>query len=383
MKKIFAFWIKWLARLTPRSTPIAAPSTPLAQTIDQAASAPRIPAEPQPTVAPPPVFGRSGEPADFWNAGFRSVLRIKDDSKPPQTKPLPKATREEVLAELANLEDVPALKSLAENFSRLLGQPNITLEEIVEAISKDSILCLTILRMANSVDVALSARVESVELAVQMLGVVRVRRAAQAHELMRGSESERTPLDWRPLWVHSLATAIIAEKLAEVLRLGQPQQLYIAGLLHDVGKVALSSVFPGTYQNILLNAWAGDDTLESLEHQGFGVDHCEAGTIFAGKSRMNPLVLQSVAHHGAPENASSHRAEVAAVHIANHLAKAYGIGFSGTKFDPQHAPLKSLTAWTVLMAETGRRHDVESFCVLMDPFLCALASDLDVVLKNL
>src|SRR3569833_3682957 len=99
-----------------------------------------------------------------------------------------------------------------------MNRREVSVGEGVETIEKDSALCVRVLRMANSVLVSPERRIEDLETAVQMLGVARVRKAAQALFTVRDADRVAEGFDWRHLWIHALATAVIAEELERRLR---------------------------------------------------------------------------------------------------------------------------------------------------------------------
>jgi hypothetical protein len=126
--------------------------------------------------------------------------------------------------------------------------------------------------------------------------------------------------------------------------------------------------------------------LEELELQYFGVTHSEVGMFYANRCGAGPLAVQAIMHHAVPENAQLNGGGAAIVGIANHLAEAAGIGFRGssqTVLDDSGVQLAGLSAWTVLMAETGRKEDVLELHQAVQPFLKSLASDLEFVRRSL
>lgn len=277
----------------------------------------------------------------------------------------PAATAEEreqvrarTLAALADLRQIPALQSLAQGFLRALNQPDVAFDELVATIEKDSALCVRVLRMANSVLISPEQRIEDVESAVHMLGVDRVRQTAQALFTLRDAHRVAEGFDWRHLWMHALATASIASELERKLRGGEVAQLHLAALLHDVGKIVLSTVAPEEYRALLVTAWHESGRLEDLERERLGVDHREAGTLFARAAGLPEIVLQTIAHHDRPQEAEQFGAEAALVAIANYLSKAHGLGFSGARLDASDGDFETLPAWDVLASATGRRPDI-------------------------
>lgn len=300
------------------------------------------------------------------------------DALPPAAPPAPidPRVRERTLAALADLRQIPALQSLAQSFLRSLNQPEVSMEEVIGAIEKDAALCVRVLKMANSVLVSPERRIEDLETAVHMLGVVRVRKAAQALFTLRDAHRVAEGFDWRHLWMHALATASIAEELEQQLRSGDATQLYLAALLHDVGKIVLSTIAPEEYRAVLVTAWNENGRLEELERERLGVDHREAGVLFARHSGMPEVVVQAIAHHDRPEQAEQFRFEVALVALANHVSKAHGLGFSGARLDATDGEFGDLSAWSIVEEHAGGPANREAIEAEMASFVSVVRADL-------
>jgi putative nucleotidyltransferase with HDIG domain len=286
------------------------------------------------------------------------------------------AVRERTLAALNGLRQIPALQSLAQGFLRAMNQPEVSVPDVVASIEKDSALCVRVLRMANSVLVSPERRIEDLETAVQMLGVARVRKAAQALFTLRDANRVAEGFDWRHLWIHALGTAAIAEELEQQFRSRNESQVHLAALLHDVGKIVLSTIAPDAYRDVLIVAWNENGRLEDLERERLGVDHREAGVLFAEHNGLPQIAVQAIAHHASPEEATEFRFEVALVSIANFLCKAHGLGFSGARLTEQDGDFSELSAWALIEETCGFRPDPDTVESEMSGFITSLRTDL-------
>ena len=284
--------------------------------------------------------------------------------------------REVTLEALKALRQIPALQSLVQGVTRIMAQDGVSIDEIVEALQKDSALCVRVLSMANSAAVASESRVVDLQTAVHLIGVSRIRRLAQAVFTMRDAQRVAEGLDWRHLWIHALATADIAEELERRIRPSSNSQVHMAGLLHDVGKIVLSTVAADAYRDVLVASWNGEGRLEDLERRRFGVDHREAGVIFARGSRLSDIVIDAIAHHDDPTKAEGYGFEVALVSAADFISKARGLGFSGARLDASDGELEELPAWKVLAEQTGWAIDVAQLEDGMSAFFATLRSDM-------
>lgn len=343
LSKLDGYW----SRLRGRSK---APITPAALAV--------APDSGLPTVADPVATMSAGDPAAVAarqeaeaHALTEMIGRPVANLAGPALAPA--SARERTLGALANLQQIPALQSLAQGFVQAINQPNVSVAELVSAISKDAALCVRVLRMSNSMLVSPDQPIEDLDTAVQMLGVVRVRRLAQALFTLRDAKRVTEGFDWRHLWFHALGTAAIAEELDLQLRRSGHRQLYLAGLLHDVGKIVLATIAPEDYRTVLVAAWNEQGRLEDLERARLGVDHREAGMIFARANGLPEMVVEAIAHHDAPEQAEKFNYEVALVALADYQSKVHGLGFSGSRVGADDPDWSEMPAWSIVAEAYG------------------------------
>lgn len=368
--RISRWWCWLIARLT---APVAPPPPPVST-------------EPTPPLAeiiafPSPAAAVTAEEV---RASHEELIQTLLETVQQPRLPVPLATvaavyapqRARTLEALKNLEQIPSLQSLARSFSLATNRDDASVAEVVEAVEKDPALCVRVLRLANAVTISPVERIDDIMSAVQMLGILRVRKAATALFTLRDAHTVATGFDWRHLWIHGLATAAIAEELEKQLGLPPQPQLYLAALLHDVGKIVLSTIAPEAYRAILIDAWNGTERLTELEQTRLGVSHDEAGMIFAQHCKLHPDILAAIAHHDAPVEAAEPSLPAALVSIANFVCKSYGLGFSGSRLDEEDGEFDTLPAWRIVVEQRGRPVDFESLESALRQFIIQLKPEL-------
>lgn len=386
MSVLLTRWREWWARVFGRTGPaVCAPEPAPAERRVGPGACPETPVVAVAEIGPGRTAGAGTEPraaADDALAGHAAQSLLEtvqlgslDEARVVSREVDPKV-RQRTLAALDDLRQIPALQSLAQGFLQALSRPEVSVEEVVETIGRDSALCVRILRMANSVLVSPERRIEDLDTAVQMLGVMRVRKAAQALFTLRDANRVAEGFDWRHLWIHALATAAIAEELERELRAADDSQIHLAALLHDVGKIVLSTLAPDDYRDVLVMAWNDGGRLEDLERARLGVDHREAGVVFARHNGLPPIVVEAIAHHERPGDAEKYRLEVALISLANYLSKAHGLGFSGARLEASDGEFETHAAWQVVEQECGGRPNVEAMAAEMDAFVGNLRVEL-------
>ena len=370
-----AWWIRFVQRMgyRPPAPSVAEPPPAPPSTLE-------VEAEPCPAAAP--VAEAPSEERERRLLQERKALQeelarsFAQTVIAPAPDVVPVLTREQTLASLEGLQQIPSLQSLVQGFVKISGSNDASVGDVVASIQRDPALCIRLLAMANSVVVASEQRVKDLNTAVHLLGVLRVRRLQKAFFTLRDARQLADGLDWRHLWIHALATASLAEELDRELGTQCGPQLYLAGLLHDVGKIALSTVAADAYRCVLVDAWNEKGILEDLEKSHLGINHREAGWIFALQNKLPEEVVEAVAFHNEPAAAKSFPLEVALVSVANYLSKEFGLGFSGSRLGEADGEFDDLPAWETIAGTTGRKPDFESLELALRRFSGAMRAEL-------
>jgi putative nucleotidyltransferase with HDIG domain len=200
---------------------------------------------------------------------------------------------------LDSLRDLPSLPQVLVKISRVASDPKATAAGLSDVILRDQALTLKILRIANSARYALYAqRVTTVSRAVMVLGFQSVRAVALGlgsfHLL---SALERGGRVLEQFWRDAMATAVICQEMAGLFGMAAAEEAFVAGLLHDVGKLILAEHDPKAVAALYVSEMVGPALLAG-EKAAFGVDHTEvAGEL--GRRWELPEVLQKAMtqHH--------------------------------------------------------------------------------------
>ena len=183
------------------------------------------------------------------------------------------------------LESLPPFPVIALRVAQLMSNDNARIKELCDLIRADQSLSAEVLRLANSPLFGFRTEITSILRAVALLGHKRIRGLA----VTAGIQSYLArPLKVPALqlcWQHSLATAIAAEKLARVAFV-EGDSAYTAGLLHDIGRLALIAAQPDHYAQLLAAVEEGSLDVLECERKWFGMDHCEAGQRLVEKWRL-------------------------------------------------------------------------------------------------
>lgn len=187
------------------------------------------------------------------------------------------------------LSKLPAFSPSALHLLGVSTESDSAMESFSEAFKSDPALAADLLLAANSVEFASSCRIETIRHALTFLGLDRVRSLASTVALRIAMRTSQPKEDVRPVWAHSIATAVVAEELGTIHRM---PELYTAALMHDLGRLGLLLAAGSKYTEVLSATFEDLEESNRLERVLFGIDHCQAG-VMLGRTWNFPAGLQA------------------------------------------------------------------------------------------
>lgn len=280
----------------------------------------------------------------------------------PHTADQARARQVELI--LAQVPSLPTLSHVAARLLTLASDDETGLSEIGRLIETDPALATRILGLCRRANRGLSSKINTVRRAVAMLGLEAVRScvlSVSVYDLMQqtqsrtearpeqarldralGSTGEGRAFDRVGFWKHSIAVGCVSELLAQELpgSRGVPEEAFLAGLVHDLGKLVLELILPRSYERVLALAERRQCDSAPVERSVLGLDHHTAGARIA-QHWMLPESLHDVLwFHSQPATLvpdSAHRQLVGLVTLAKAVCRALALGWSGD-FGPAPDP---------------------------------------------
>ena len=213
-----------------------------------------------------------------------------------------------------------------------LQSPQCNLNTIGDAIQKDPDLTARLLRLANSPFFGFANRLSTVAEAVSLLGIQQIQDmivASSVLEQFKGVPDNLVNKD--SFWRHSLAVGLAARLLAMERRLPKPDKFFVAGLLHDVGRLVLLAQAAEWAQAVFELYQREKMLLRDAEKKVLGYDHQQIAAELLQSWSYPSALVQAVEFHHTP-NQSVAKLDAAVVHVADHLVNAMAIGSSGEQF---------------------------------------------------
>jgi putative nucleotidyltransferase with HDIG domain len=259
--------------------------------------------------------------------------------------PLAQAERVELI--LSQLTALPTLPAIALRLMEVTTSRESSAKDVVRIIESDPSLTAACLRMLRRADLGVRRSVVSVERAVVLLGFRAVRNAVlslQIYDLFATADCDERRRALRSgFWKHSLAVACAAQLIGEHVKDLAPEELFVCGLLHDIGKIAMDTCLPKSYARIVEQVERRAVSISDAERELLGFDHTVTGKRLVTHWRLPLPVVECVwLHHQSPEALPSitrFPRHVQVVHLADTIVRRERIGFSGypyqTPLEPQ------------------------------------------------
>jgi len=203
------------------------------------------------------------------------------------------------------------------------GQSSVTpLDEIAETLSRDQGLTAKVLTVANSAFYGLQQEVNTVARAIAVLGLSEVRTLVLAVGVKALSNSKDFPRDFQvdSYWEHQLTVAILARMLAPLMGGVDPDNLFTAGVLHDLGKLLTALHRPEDWRTVSSLAAGGAMSYSEAEEEHWGIEHGVIGSMVMGAWNLPEELTEPVNWHHAPMHSPAHRRESLVLCVADALA---------------------------------------------------------------
>lgn len=196
--------------------------------------------------------------------------------------------------------ELPAVPMVAGKVIELIDNPNSSLEDLQKAITADQAMTTRILKIANSSFYGIRQNIDTISEALSILGL-KVTRLIVLAAATRGIYKRFGAVEQK-LWEHSLGVSIAAGVIGSEVSHVKREEAVVAGLLHDVGKVAINNSLPDKYSEILKKI--DEDKMPSIkfEQEILGFDHTEVGYFLALKWGFPELLTEIILKHHSSES---------------------------------------------------------------------------------
>lgn len=242
-----------------------------------------------------------------------------------------------------SISHIATLPEITLKIIELVEDPSSTAQDLHKVIANDPALCSRILKVVNSAFYGLPRQIGSINRAIVLLGLNAVKNiaiAASLTKLFRGGDM-CPRFSARNLWIHSMATGAGSKLICDQLKLGLPDEAFLAGLIHDIGMMvemqAMRDKLIRVFEQMKFDANGVPlNNMIEIEQTVIGASHCEFGSALCETWKFPKSFAYVTAHHHDPLSLpQGSRMLTAVVNVSDRLAAQLGYGFRGDIMDAQ------------------------------------------------
>ena len=226
------------------------------------------------------------------------------------------------------VKEVPTLPIVYQQLFSKMSNPNVSVPQLAEVVSRDQSLATKILKLVNSAFYGYKKEINTISRAMVILGFRTVRNAALAisvFDYVSGAEEDsRFPVE--DFWKHSLCAASIAKVVGQQTGVKQQEETFVAGLLHDIGKMIMMKYFPEDFGEICGHALEKGITWNEAEKELLNVDHAAIAKAVLRSWNFPSNLVEALQFHHSLSTGTSYPSLVALTHIADHVSYELGMG---------------------------------------------------------
>lgn len=257
---------------------------------------------------------------------------------------------------IQDIEEFSTLPTVYSSLVDVLADPQSTIQAVSDIIACDQASTWKVLKIVNSPFYGFPGQIDTISRAVVILGYNEIYNLILSSYLIDFFSQKGSAWDFRPVdfWSHSIGVGIAAKYLGRTLGLTKQENYFIAGILHDIGRLVFFEFAEDQFSRALEISRKNRQLLQRGELAVFGMDHAQTGAVIAERWGLPLSIINTIRYHetgivpGLPDPL------VAVVHLGNILVRALELGHPGDDFIPQ----PNQEALKILQLKPGSLHSM-------------------------
>ena len=244
------------------------------------------------------------------------------------------------------IRDLPTLPRTVLQITELINNPRSSASDLASVIADDQVLTARLLKLVNSAFYGFPQQISTVTRAVVLIGFDAIRNlllTTSVFDLFAGKKAG-SQAKLEKFWDHSMACAVGAKVIASHLRYEKVEELFVAGLLHDIGKIIEMIYLPDEFAKVEALVAKENILMVQAEARRLAYTHADIGRLLAERWNLPSNLVNAISYHHNPVQADENSREASIVHLADIFARALNVGSGGDSKMPALDP----AAWEML-----------------------------------
>ncbi|MFT4579444.1 MAG: HD-like signal output (HDOD) protein [Nitrospinales bacterium] len=223
---------------------------------------------------------------------------------------------------------IPSLPEMFYQFKQAIDDPESSFDEICEIVGNDPGLTARILRIVNSAFFGFSQQVETISHAIGTIGREQLNDLVLSTVVIDQFKNiPPTSLNMETFWKHSIACGLSARNLAFLKGEDNSERFFVAGLLHDIGRLVICIKLPSKVLEVSQRSKSKGETLHKAEFETMGFNHALVGSLLLKAWKLPKPLVEAVGFHHNPAKATEFSLEASMIHVADIITNTLDLGF--------------------------------------------------------
>lgn len=245
----------------------------------------------------------------------------------------------ELKNKIAEIEDLPTLPTIIMKVIDVINNPKASVGDLKAVIESDYVQTLRVLKLANSPYYGFPRKITTISTAIVLLGFNEIKNlllSSSVYDMYKKMDhKDNFSFNLYRFLDHCTGVASCARIIGEYTKYEKPEELFVAGLLHDIGRSIQFQFFQADFKKLLQNVLATDSWIYKKEKRVLGYTHSEIGMILAEKWQLGNKLTDIIAYHHRPFLSHNFSKEASIVGIADCIIRSLGIGYGGDSQIPK------------------------------------------------